>query len=895
MSTLQGKKTFPAPNLEHVPPQMRASRRWVVWKLEQRKDSDKLTKPPYDAKTGRYAKPNDPATWCSFDEAMTAYNKGGYEGLGFFMGWDEEQRINFFGIDLDHLKGPDNWKVARQLAARFNVYAEISPSEAGIHVIGLGKKEDGPARNEKDGGPYCKKGDIEVYDHGHYLTYTGKILDGYLSVNPREQELREFYREVWPEDKRDFKGAVEGPSALGDEEEIAEGVNKTSLPGTGSLPFSLIAGRVQVKGKEPQEGEPGREPQREKRGREEQPAEPPVPLPSVAPFQPKPGPVPVASPVEGPVEATPGLTDDNIIQRLMSDKNGPKFKKLFAGDTSDYPSPSEADSGFAAMVRLYTRDPAQIKRIMLRSELKREKWDRKDYLDRTIAGMLEEAERAGWTVWTPAKGRRYQPSPNGNADRFVDMFGEGVLYRIKGDKGTWLLWNKNIWKPDNTLEIENMGREIPRVLYMEAAHIEDEDKRKKAGGFALKSDSIASIRAFLDAVKSDRQIARYYRDFDQNPFLVGLPGSEGIILELTEMGYRLRQARKEDMVTMACSVLPASREDKREPIEWLKFLDLIFVKTGKDGKVEPDRALIKYIQKMMGYSLFGQQSQQLFCVFYGTGSNGKSTLLRVWAMILGLTDYATYADVSTFGKKLSDKETRSDLAAIMKQRVVFVVEGDRKLKLNATLINKWTGGQEPLTFRNLYETTVSEWPQGLLVMAVNNKPMITDSNYGIWRRVRLVPFLVNLDTTLKEKKVEDYADILFEKEGDLIFKWMLQGYEEYKSDGLKSPSSVDEATKQYKSESNSVFLFAGDMLKVEGNGRLMSSELMEKYKEYCIAEELDKIDMNEFREELKKFYDGNILVGNARTNKGIVWRGLKFKDENDYSLDVLVKENELPE
>jgi putative DNA primase/helicase len=594
-----------------------------------------------------------------------------------------------------------------------------------------------------------------------------------------------------------------------------------------------------------------------------------------------------------PVAAS-GLTDDDIIQRLMNDKNRDKFKQLYTGDTSGYPSSSEADSSFAAMVRFYTRDPAQIKRIMLRSNLKREKWDRKDYLDRTIAGMLKEAERAGWNVWTPAKGRRYQPTPNGNADRFVDMFGEGVLYRIKGDKGTWLLWNKNIWKPDNTLEIENMGREIPRVLYKEAARIEDEDKRKKAIGFALKSDSIASIRAFLDAVKSDRQIARYYRDFDQNPFLLGLPGSEGIILELTETGYRLRQAQKEDMVTMACSVLPATREDKREPVEWLKFLDLIFVKIGKDGKLEPDKELIKYIQKMMGYSLFGQQSQQLFCVFYGTGSNGKSTLLRVWAMILGLTDYATYADVSTFGKKLSDKEIRSDLAAIMKQRVVFVVEGDRKLKLNATLINKWSGGQEPITFRDLFERTGSEWPQGTLVMAVNNKPVITDSNYGIWRRVRLVPFLVNLDTTLGEKKIEDYADILFEKEGDLIFRWMLQGYEEYKRDGLKSPPSVDEATKQYKSESNTVFLFAGDMLKVEGNGRLMSSELIEKYKEYCIAEELDKIDMKEFKEELEKFYDGNILVGNARTRKGIVWRGLKFKDEDDYSLDILTKENELP-
>ena len=808
MAPLQDKKTFPAPNLENVPPEMKASRRWIVWKLEPRKGSDKLTKPPYDAKTGLLAEPDNPATWSSFDEAVEAYNKGGYAGLGFFMGWDEEQGINFCGVDLDHLEGPDDWSRVRQLAARFDTYAEISPSEAGIHIISLGKKD----------GPKCKKGNIEIYDHGRYFTFTGNLLDNkFVSVKNCEPVLREFYKEVF---------GIDSP----------QGINPTKPHVLDSSPATS---NPAMKG-----------PQREE-------------LPSLSSV------------------ALSGFSDDQIIERLMNDKNGPKFKKLFSGDTSDYSSPSEADSGYAAMVRFYTRDPAQIKRIMLRSELKREKWDRKDYLDRTVGNVLKKGEKENWTVWTPPMLRGYAPSPNGNADRFVDMFGEGVLYRIKGKDGTWLLWNKNIWKPDNTLEIENMGREIPKVLYMEAAHIGDEDKRRKANRFAVVSDSIGQVRAMLDAVKSDRQIARYYRDFDQNPFIVGLPGSEGVILELTETGYRFRQARKEDMVTLCCSTVPATREDKREPTEWEAFLNLIFVKK-VNGKLEPDKDLIRYIQKLMGYSLLGRQDQQAFFVFYGDGSNGKSTLLRVWALILGMQDYATYPDVGTFGKKLSEKEIRSDLAAIMKQRVVFVVEGDKQLKLNITLINRWTGGQEPLTFRDLYEKTVSEQPQGTLVMAVNNRPLITDSNYGIWRRVRLVPFLVNLDVTLKGKKRENYADEMYAREGDLIFRWMLQGYELYKKEGLQSPSSVDEATKKYKSESNTVFLFANDMLKEEIGATIMASDLIEKYAEYCTSEELEKIRTNEFRAELKKFYEHNMLIGFTRTTKGMVWHGIKFKNENDF-------------
>jgi putative DNA primase/helicase len=218
----------------------------------------------------------------------------------------------------------------------------------------------------------------------------------------------------------------------------------------------------------------------------------------------------------------------------------------------------------------------------------------------------------------------------------------------------------------------------------------------------------------------------------------------------------------------------------------------------------------------------------------------------------------------------------------MKQRVVFVVEGDKKLKLNITLINRWTGGQEPLTFRDLYERTVSEWPQGTLVMAVNNRPLITDSNYGIWRRVRLVPFLVNLDVTLKGKKRENYADEMYAREGNLIFRWMLQGYELYKKEGLQSPPSVDEATKKYKAESNTVFLFANDMLKEEIGATIMASNLREKYEEYCTSEELEKISMNDFRAELKKYYEHNMLIGFTRTTKGFVWHGIRFKNDQDF-------------
>lgn len=78
----------------------------------------------------------------------------------------------------------------------------------------------------------------------------------------------------------------------------------------------------------------------------------------------------------GPGESV--LSDDEVIQKASDDKNGEKFKQLWEGDTSGYPSPSEADLGLCSTLAFYTkRDPAQMDRLFRASGLMREKWNEK--------------------------------------------------------------------------------------------------------------------------------------------------------------------------------------------------------------------------------------------------------------------------------------------------------------------------------------------------------------------------------------------------------------------------------------------------------------------------------------------------------------------------------------
>jgi primase-polymerase (primpol)-like protein len=76
-----------SPDFSAMPAELRRIPRWVVWKG---------TKVPYcpTAKNSK-ASVTEPDTWASFDQAQTAYEEGGYQGVGFVLSGD-----GIVGVDL---------------------------------------------------------------------------------------------------------------------------------------------------------------------------------------------------------------------------------------------------------------------------------------------------------------------------------------------------------------------------------------------------------------------------------------------------------------------------------------------------------------------------------------------------------------------------------------------------------------------------------------------------------------------------------------------------------------------------------------------------------------------------------------------------------------------------
>lgn len=165
------------PDFSAMPAELRERSRWVVWKG---------AKVPYNASmSNSKASVIDPETWGTFDQAQTAYEEGGYSGVGFVLNGD-----GIVGVDLDQCfcgdqPKPEALKLLERIGCK---YVEVSPSGRGLRGFGRGEAIKG-VHGVVDGVK------IELYAAGRYLTVTGTpLLSGPLVYLPGFSEVAHAIR-----------------------------------------------------------------------------------------------------------------------------------------------------------------------------------------------------------------------------------------------------------------------------------------------------------------------------------------------------------------------------------------------------------------------------------------------------------------------------------------------------------------------------------------------------------------------------------------------------------------------------------------------------------------------------------------------------------------------------
>lgn len=151
-----------------IPQRLTSRDQWVLWRGVWR--AGKWTKVPYQiADPRKPAAVDDPATWGRFDDAVDAQSCSELrlDGIGYVL----TEADNLVGLDLDKCRDPltgavESWALA--IVRQISSYTELSPSGTGIRIFVHGSLP----------GERRRKGPIEMYTDGRFLTLTGHRIAG---------------------------------------------------------------------------------------------------------------------------------------------------------------------------------------------------------------------------------------------------------------------------------------------------------------------------------------------------------------------------------------------------------------------------------------------------------------------------------------------------------------------------------------------------------------------------------------------------------------------------------------------------------------------------------------------------------------------------------------------
>ncbi|OLS02900.1 phage/plasmid primase, P4 family [Tissierella creatinophila] len=530
------------------------------------------------------------------------------------------------------------------------------------------------------------------------------------------------------------------------------------------------------------------------------------------------------------------LDEEKILELAIKSKQGQAFSTLYNGFWEGlYPSQSEADLSFANMLAFWTdRDFNKMDSIFRKSRLYRPKWDSKRGQTFYGEGILRKAIADCRETFKPGQGvedygvvilnnkvKKYAFDDTGNADRFIEHYKDRARYSYI-DNG-WYFYNGKKWEFDNKGDVKGLVDDVIKKMKVEMALCKDEEEEK---AFLKHLKYTRNSRGKTNMLKeSEHRLSILPSEFDSKKDIFNTING---VVSLRD--GNLEEHNYEQYLSKISSI---EYTDKIDTPMWEEFLKQIF---------DNDMELIEYIQKAVGYSMSGSTKEQ--CVFfcYGNGRNGKSTFLDIISEIMG--DYATNIQPETIMVQSRQGGANSDIARLKGARFVTTVEPNEGARINEGLLKQLTGG-DTVTARHLYGKEFEFEAEFKLWMATNHKPIIRGRDLGIWRRMHLIPFTVQIP----DEKVDKNLKYKLRQELTGILNWTVEGCIKWQREGLEMPSAVLEAVKEYRSEMDVITAFLEDCT-VEGPGIIEAGKLYKAYAAWADENNEYKMSNTKFGKEI---------------------------------------------
>ena len=414
----------------------------------------------------------------------------------------------------------------------------------------------------------------------------------------------------------------------------------------------------------------------------------------------------------------------------------------------------------------------------------------------------------------------------GNAQRLVARHKDEM--RFCPQAGKFMVAIDGRWRWDDAGLVTAWQAELARGMWARVPEF-PEDRRASFIKFCIESERAGKIAAAVTLAQTDQSIVIDANQIDASDFLFGV---ENGVVDLRS--GELRPYSPGDLIT---KVSPVVYDPAASCPRWEEFLGRI---------MSGNSRMIEYIQRIAGLCATGVSTVQEFYIFYGSGANGKSTLLDTLFYILG--NHAVDANESLLIVRRGGEEHPTELADLAGKRLVVASETESGGKLRIQLIKRMTGDarmkgrfmrQDFFTFDRKFKT----------ILVTNHRPRIEEDTDAVWRRIRLIPFDVIIP------KEERDGELLSKLKNDAagILNWIIQGCVSWQLDGMRPPEEVLVATQDYRTDADAISDFFSTNTIIADFARASRIEIWGSYQSWAKANAgKDGLDRAGFYERVRR-------------------------------------------
>jgi len=426
-------------------------------------------------------------------------------------------------------------------------------------------------------------------------------------------------------------------------------------------------------------------------------------------------------------------------------------------------------------------------------------------------GDSGSGEGSGGSPRTGSSHLLFARTDAGNAERLALAYrGEQIFVDGVG----WHIWNaeERRWVLDKKGLVNRRAISVARSITEEAEYLAEEDPKEYAElkKFARASENLGKLRAMVDICKDLSGMTESLSAFDADPARLGP------ILLKSNPGVEVTPALPEHRVTLRLGTefVPGARSR-----EWDKFLN----------RAQPDPEVREWLQRLVGYSLYGSNRDRLFVANLGVSSTGKTTFMESLRSALG--EYAAVVNMTVYRDNQDDKP-RPDILRALRKRLLLSEETSPAWHLHADQVKRVTGGAPAVARGMRSNDFVETVPAFTPWIFVNTPPTIEGADEAVLRRLVVVPWDVVIP-----KRSEDSALRERLMAGDnqkAVLAWSLDGWTAYAGNpDLEAPLATIPARQKFLSELSDLDRALWEIAVIEEEAHCLPMQLYGVYKHWA--------------------------------------------------------------